>query len=229
MTIRRALALTLAALACAPGAATAAPQKRACHLIADPTGDTSSVAPDASLDAQLDITSADVATGKKYLTAVVRLDQLAKDDPANPQGRIYEFDFTAQEKNFILMGALLPGGSSFEVYISDTRFEEGQPGARSATGIGAAMGFLDLEHKEVRITAPLSVFDPYVRLTKNVGLYALVAFTYRAHGYSFQGGGQDLPVPVPATVTTGAGVGVDEAWGHKTFYRSQWPSCVKVS
>lgn len=229
MRLRRVLALVLAALACAPGAATAAPRRTSCKLITDDTGDTSSPAPDAALDAQLDITSADVATGSKYLTAVVRVDQLTNSDPANPQGRIYEFDFTAKEKNFILLGSLLPGGNTFEVYISDSRFEEGQGGARAATGIGEAMGFIDTKGKEIRITAPLSVFAPYAKLSRGVSLYAMVAFTYRAHGYSFQPGDQGSPVPVPVEVTTGVGLGVDQAWGHKAYYQAGTPSCVKVS
>lgn len=201
------------------------PPATSCKLVKDDTGDTSSPAPDAALDAQLDITSADVATNTRNLTVVLRLANLADADPANPQGRVYEFDFTAREKNFIVMGALLPGGNTFGVYISDSRFEEGKSGARAATGIGEATGVVDPARKEVRMTAPLEVFAPHAALERNVSLMHLVAFTYRANGYSLQSGQQ---VPVPVSITGDVGLGVDQAWGRKAYYRSQSKSCVRV-
>jgi hypothetical protein len=225
MRTRLCLAVALAVVAL-PAPAFAKSSAPACKLVKDATGDTNSVSPDASLDAQLDITSADVGTNARYLTAVVRLANLSAADPANPQGRTYEFDFTAREKNFILMASLLPGGQSYGVFISDQRFEEGQSGGRAATGIGTATGVVDTKRKEIRITAALDVFAPYARLDKNVSLMHLVAFTYRANGYSAQTG-QDVPQPVE--VTGELGLGVDQAWGRKAYYRSQNPTCVRVN
>ena len=226
MGMRLTAALAAASLlAVVPVTAHAAPARPAtCKLIKDPVGDTGSPAPDAALDAQLDITSADIATNSKNVTVVLRLAQLTAADPTNPQGRIYEFDFTAHEKNFIVMGSLLPGGNTFGVYISDSRFEEGKSGARAATGIGEATGYVDTVHKEVRITAPTSTWAKYAPLTKNTTIYYLVAFTYRANGLSAQSGGQG---PLPVSVTGAFGLGVDEAWGRKAYYLAGNASCVK--
>lgn len=224
--MRRSVALLAAVVVVVTSGAPAfaAPKpKPSCRLIADPAGDTDSPTPDKALDAQLDITSADVATNKKDLTVVLRLASLTKDDPANPQGRVYEFDFTATEENFIVMGSLLPGGNSFTVFKSDTRFEEGKSGARAATGIGSATGVVDVAAKEVRITAPLTVFDPHANV-RTGSLYYLSAWTYRANGMSAQRSLEQLS----AEVTTSAGVGVDQAWGRKAYYRAGSPSCVRV-
>ncbi len=219
-------ALTLALLG-TPAVAEAAPKKpaKACGLIRDSAGDTYSPVSDQGLDTQLDITSADIATDKKNVTVVLRLSALTAADPANPQGRIYEFDFTAAEKNFIVLGSLLPGGNDFGVYISESRLEEGKSGARAATGIGSATGVVDVAAKEVRMTAPLSVFDPYADLRSGTAYY-LAAFTYRANGMSTQPSSETLPVQ--AQVTGSFGIGVDEAWGRKAYYRNGGPSCVRV-
>ena len=224
--MRRALVLTAVAAVVAAGSpAFAAPPKAkpSCGLVRDPAGDTHSPVPDKALDAQLDITSADVATDKKNVTVVLRLAELTAADPANPQGRVYEFDFTAQEKNFIVMGSLLPGGNSFGVFISDTRFEEGKSGARAATGIGTATGVVDVVNKEVRMTAPLSVFDPHANLRGGT-LYYLSAWTYRANGMSAQPTFEQARIQV----TSSFGIGADEAWGRKSYYRAASASCVKV-
>lgn len=225
MRTRLAFAVTVAALLAGPVPAFAKQPAQSCNLIKDDAGDTNSPTPDAALDSQLDIVSADVATNTKSMTAVIRLVNLADADPANPQGRTYEFDFSAHEKNFIVMGSLLPGGNTFDVYISDQRFEEGQSGGRAATGIGPAVGVVDVKRKEVRMTASLDVFSKYGGLAKNVTLNHLVAFTYRANGYSAQSGQQ---IPVPVSITGDVGLGVDQAWGRNAYYRSQNKSCVRV-
>lgn len=216
------LVASLAVLTAGSPAFAAPKPKPSCGLVKDAAGDTSSPAPDKALDAQLDITSADVATDSKNVTVVVRLSALTAADPANPQGRVYEFDFTAQEKNFIVMGSLLPGGNSFSVFISDTRFEEGKSGARAATGIGSATGVVDVAAKEVRMTAPLSVFDGYANLRGGT-LYYLSAWTYRANGMSAQPALEQGSVEI----TSSLGIGVDQAWGRKSYYRAGNPSCVK--
>jgi hypothetical protein len=222
--MRRAATLATLALLVLPHEADAKERPPTCHLVKDASGDTGSLAPDAALDAQLDITSADIASNTSWVTVVLRLTDLTAADPANPQGRIYEFDFTAQEKNFIVMGQLLPGGNVFSVYISDQRFEEGQSGARAATGIGEATGIVDTKHHEVRITARTSIFAPYAKLAKNTTIYHLVAFTYRANGASLQNGGQG---PGPISITGSFGLGVDEAWGRKAYYLAGGKSCVR--
>jgi hypothetical protein len=222
--MRRPLLAALTAALLTPAAAYAAPAKPVCLLIRDAVGDTSSPVADSTLDSQLDITSADVATNGKVLTTVLRLNTLTADDAANPQGRIYEFDFTAQEKNFIVMASLLPGGNDWSVFISASRLEENQSGARAATGIGQGTGIVDTFNKEVRVTVPLSVFKPYANLTSGTDYY-LSAFTYRANGESLQRGVEGGP---GVQATSSFGIGVDQAWGRKAYYRNGAKSCVRT-
>jgi hypothetical protein len=210
----------LVAAAAAPTSAWAGPVAPSCHLVKDATGDTNSAVPN-DVDRELDITSADVAvTGDEVLVAV-RLEHLAAADPTQMQGRTYEFDFTAKERNFIFTGSLLTGDSTFDVFISDQRMEEGQSGGRAATGIGAAVGVVDTVHKELRMRAPVSMFEPYAPLLRGTALYHLAAFTYRANGMATQQEG------APQASVSG-GLGVDQAWGRSATYRVGRPSCLKT-
>jgi hypothetical protein len=137
------------------------------------------------------------------------------------QGRTYEFDFTAKERNFIFMGSLLTGGSSFDVFISDQRLEEGQSGGRAATGIGSAVGVVDTVHNELRMHAPVSIFEPYAPLRKGTAIYYLAAFTYRANGMASEQEGS------PLQTSLSGGLGVDQAWGRSASYRVGRRSCLK--
>jgi hypothetical protein len=210
------------ALAAAPAAhATAAHHVvKSCHLVTDGTGDTQTVGPDDG--SQLDLIGGDFAMNHDTLTVVIRVKTLTAEDLTEPAGRIYEYDFTANGKNFIAMASLLPGGSEFQAFISDQRLEQGQSGARAATGIGEMKGTLDLQAHEVRMSAPLSVFTKYASFSQtNVDHFA--AFTYRAHGESLSG----TQVGKVVDISSSAGIGVDDAWSKK-IYRPYAPSCVKV-
>jgi hypothetical protein len=191
-----------------------------CRLVTDPAGDTQSVGPDD--DSQLDLLGGDFAMNHATVTVVIRVKTLTAEDLTEPAGRIYEYDFTANGKNFIAMASLLPGGSEFQAFISDQRIEQGQSGARAATGIGEMVGTLDLQAHEVRMSAPLSIFTKYASFSQtNVDHFA--AFTYRAHGESLSG----TQVGNVVDISSSAGVGVDTAWSKKV-YRPYAPSCVKV-
>ena len=207
---------------CLQGSAIAAPVKAACKLLQDPAGDTHAPVPDGS-DERLDITSADVAVSRDHVVVVLRLKRLPAADPAATTGQTYEFDFSAKERNFIFAGSLLTGGSSFSVLISDSRIEEGKSGARSATGIGPAEGFLDSARREMRMVADRKIFEPYVALAPGARLHHLAAFTYRASGMATPAGDSGGP----AQVAGSGGIGVDEAWGRSATYRVGKPSCVR--
>jgi len=218
-----AAAAALLALAGAPAAQAAthpAHPKPVCHLLTDPRGDTQSVGPDD--DTQLDIVGGDFAMSRSALTVVVRLPALTAEDLTEPAGRVYEYDFTANGKNFIAMASLLPGGSNFEAFISDQRIKPGKSGARAATGIGSMTGTLDLQAHEVRMSAPLTIFTPYASFNQT-NVDHMAAFTYRAHGESLSG----TPVGKVANVSSSVGAGVDSAWTNKS-YRPYAPSCVRV-
>jgi hypothetical protein len=214
-----ALCASSAALAGAPAAQAAthpAHQKPYCHLLADPKGDTQSVGPDD--DTQLDIVGGDFAMNRSKLTVVIRVPALTAQDLTEPAGRVYEYDFTANGRNFIAMASLLPGGSEFQAFVSGQRIEQGKSGARAATGIGAMTGTLDLQAHEVRMSAPLSVFTPYASFNQtNVDHFA--SFTYRAHGESLSG----TQVGKVVDVSSSTGVDVDQAWSSKV-YRPYAPS-----
>lgn len=214
-----ALVVAPAAQATTHGSAHRAPAK-SCHLVTDPPGDTQSVGVDD--DSQLDILDGDFAMNRTKLTVVIKVKTLTAEDLTNPAGRIYEYDFTANGKNFIAMASLLPGGDEYEAFISDQRLEQGKSGARAATGIGQMTGVLDLQAHEVRMTAPLSVFTPYASFSQtNVDHFA--TFTYRAHGESLSGTDVGKVVDISSSV----GVGVDDAWSNRV-YRPYAPSCVQV-
>jgi len=191
-----------------------------CHMVTDPPGDTQSVGPDD--DTQLDIIGGDFAMNHTTLTVVIRVKALTAEDLTEPAGRIYEYDFTANGKNFIAMASLLPGGSEFQAFISDQRIEQGKSGARAATGIGEMKGTLDLQAHEVRMSAPLSIFTPYASFSQtNVDHFA--TFTYRAHGESLSG----TQIGQVVDISTSVGIGVDDAWSTRV-YRPYARSCVKV-
>jgi hypothetical protein len=223
MNARMLVAVAAIGALAAPAAAQAAPHKpaaRSCHLVTDPSGDTDSVGPGD--DSQLDLLGGDFAMNRTTLTVVIHVTALTAEDITEPAGRIYEYDFTANGKNFIAMASLLPGGSEFQAFISDQRIEQGKSGGRAATGIGSMTGTLDLQPHEVRMSAPLSIFTKYASFSQtNVDHFA--AFTYRANGESLSG----TQVGKVIDVSGSAGVGVDQAWSSKT-YRPYAPSCVKV-
>ncbi len=219
---RRLLAVAVIAGVCAATPAIAATKHRAvpvsCHLLTDPVGDTQSVGPDD--DSQLDIVGGDVAMNRTTLTTVIRLHALTAEDLTEPAGRIYEFDFTANGKNFLTMGALLPGGSEFDAYMSSSRADQG--GARAATGIGQMTGVLDLQAKEIRLSGPVSMFKQYAPFSQTY-LDHLVAFTYRAHGESLSG----TQVGKVVDVSSSVGIEVDESYSAKR-YLPYAPSCVPI-
>jgi hypothetical protein len=218
---RSAVAVGLAAVLVAPVSAWAGPgTPPSCNLIRDPAGDTSSEVPN-DVDRELDITSADVAVIGDEVVVALRLTHLAAADPTEAQGRTYEFDFTAKERNFIVMGSLLTGASTFDVFISDQRLEEGKSGGRAGTGIGSAVGIVDTVRNELRMRAPVKIFEPYAPLRKGTALYDLSAFTYRANGMAMDKEG------VPVHTAFSGGLGVDQAWGRSASYRVGRTSCLK--
>jgi len=96
--LRPAVGVLLCAAVAAGGAATAAPKKKpasppVCNLVTDDKGDAK-LGPLPS-DANLDVTSADVSSNGKVITAVIRLASYAATDAQSPLGRTYYFGFNA--------------------------------------------------------------------------------------------------------------------------------------
>lgn len=210
--------MSLGATLAVPFTATAAARHTSCNLIKDPVGDTQSVGPDN--DQELDIVSADVAANDSQLTTVVRLAALSAEDPTQPAGRTYEFDFSVGDVNFETLGTLLLGGDNFEAYIaSSPPPPPGQSGGRAATGIGPMTAVVDTKRKELRLSAPISIFEKYAHFD-NAPMSKLAAFTYRAHGEN-----TDAYTGGNINIGSSLGLGVDGAYSKATIYKD-WRSCV---
>ncbi|MCU1672095.1 MAG: hypothetical protein JWN77_208 [Frankiales bacterium] len=157
MSIRTAVVLALAATVVAGGAAGAAPKakvKPVCNLFTDQAGDgTGFLLTDQNYlpnDPQLDIVSGDVASDGKQITAVLRLSALDKTDSNAPTGRTYYVNFGIADVELNLSAAVDQDGVA--------TFQAGYQDTAGRAGLGAVTGVLDTAKKEVRITAPLSIF-----------------------------------------------------------------------
>ena len=148
--------------------ATGADAKPACNLAEDPAGDTFLLryqdqyrpqgAPYGPQEDAMDILSADIASDGKVVTAVIRVKNLEAAAPTSPGGVGYTLDFLTPKSEFTMyLRALKTGaGTTFEA-----GFKEPLPvGVTTVnTSLGTVQGVLDAAKNEVRITAPLSVFD----------------------------------------------------------------------
>jgi hypothetical protein len=152
----------------------------ACDLVTDPSGDVIGSAPGVD-NRDYDVRSADIATDKRKLTAVIRLTSLAAAGGVTVADRDYEFDFNANGHSFGLMASLLTGGVSYEAVVYDTSV----PGGRSGTDLGEISGVVDAAHHEIRMTAPLSLFAAYASF-KQTYVDQLYVTSARAVGYGAQ-------------------------------------------
>lgn len=152
---RPALTLALAASFLATGVASAAKKpaaKPVCHLVTDAKGDgTGNIvgAPGTPNDPAWDIVSADVASKGDMLTAVIRVDKLAKSAATSPTGIQWRMDFT------------VGGVKLFTQVVQDTVL--GLSGTYGyvttiSNSLGTATPTLDLAKNEVRLSVPLSAF-----------------------------------------------------------------------
>ena len=203
-----------------PMAASAARQHETCNLVTDPTGDTQGPTPDDPQ--QLDLTGGDIAANDHELTVVIRLAALAGEQPTDTAGRIYDFYFTVGTTDFLAQARLLTGGDDFEAFKGDVQEDAaGGGGASSYSGIGAMAGIVDTAHKQIRMSAPLSVFTPFARFD-NAPMKDLGAGAFWARGVGTPSSSGPVTVGGPSV-----GVSADFADSHKTTYLD-WPSCVRI-
>ena len=166
MQVRLALVPLAALVAAVAPVADAAPKpKPACMTITDPKGDTFAV---RSQDQQgaygpqedaLDITSADLASDGKVVTAVIRLAKLSRAIQTSPQGFTVGIDFRIGVSDSVvrLQGVLVQGGDRFEVASKAFDALPNTP----MTFVGDATGVVDEKAGEVRIHAPAAMLEPY--------------------------------------------------------------------
>lgn len=209
--LRPVLALAVCASVVAGGAAVAAPKKPAvkpaCNLVVDVKGDgTGFVFTDASYlpnDANLDLISGDIASNAKTVTAVIRTDALTLSDSSSPTGRAYYANFTVGEVALHLSAALDGSGeATYSAGFTETRRKS----------LGEATGVIDVAKKEIRISAPLSIFAEKAAIKPGTKITDLNLLAQRYVGNRSVGG-----------VTPSA----DAAEGGKTYVAGA-PSCVAV-
>lgn len=157
MRTRPALAAVLAASVALGGAAVAAPKPKpkpkpvppVCNLVVDDKGDGSFIATPNSTT--LDVVSADIATGPRQVTAVIRVDKLA-DDQLTAHGKQFKLNFVVNGVSHYLryQGSAVLGES----------FDYGdQSGANAGTvSKGAATGTVDPATNTITMSMSKSEF-----------------------------------------------------------------------
>lgn len=167
MKVRLALVPLTALVAVVAPVADAAPKpKPACQTITDAKGDTFAA---RAQDAQgaygpqedgLDITSADLVSDGKMLTAAIRLASLSRAVATSPQGFTVGLDLLigSSDSTVRLQGVLINGQADrFEV---SARAADALPNTPS-TFVGEVTGVVDEKAGEIRIHAPADLLAPY--------------------------------------------------------------------
>lgn len=175
-----ALLLLLVVAGAAPSAA--AP----CPLVADPAYDdqvwpAESGTPREASSPRVDITSADVVSDLRVVTAVIRVRGLNTFDPSAESGIGYWLMFTIGETDFTMTAERSPESSRFMLVLRRGSFGE---------VLGYVDGSFNGDRNEVRITAPVSLFRPHVRLVRGTTLRSVTAVSFREQGVA------QLPVSV---------------------------------
>lgn len=156
MKISVTLVAATVVLAGVAGGAAAAPAKKSCGLGPDDKGDV--VATQASEetktpDAALDLVMGDVGSDKKTVTALVRVDKLARPAPTSPTGTVYEVRLltAAGDKTYTLWAHVTGATATYGVgTVNDVT------AAQLVESTGTATGVVDMAKSEIRISAPLT-------------------------------------------------------------------------
>ncbi|MDX6197657.1 MAG: hypothetical protein QOJ79_808 [Actinomycetota bacterium] len=165
---RPAVAVLFASSVVVGGVAHAAPAKVApvCNLVEDAKDDTFALRYQETIhdvggpglygpaEPALDIVSADVAADAKTITAVLRVNKLAKSASSAPGGLSYRVQFSApgeSDENMYLSAATTGAADTF---AAGTRAIT----ANLSTKLADATGVFDLAKNEIRISVPLATF-----------------------------------------------------------------------
>lgn len=212
--VRPVLCVALVASLAAGGVATAATKpkpKPVCNLVVDEAGDAS-LQPPVPSDEGMDILGADLASNAKLITAVLRMKSVGTESPSSVTGRRLSLQWSAPGAEFPLYLSMSTSeaGTYFDYGYLDTSATP--PNIESQ---GEAQGKIDTVKKEIRITAPLSVFKSFGKVAPGAKLSALEA-----------SGAQVFGVPQNDTgVYTYVSGTLDTATGAKA-YVAGYPSCV---
>ena len=214
---RPALALAVVSSLAAAGVASAAvaKPKPVCNLLTDVAGDApTNIATDAQDDA-FDITSADVATDKNSVTAVLRVKALKATSSNSPEGIVWSVSFDAEGVTFQMSAHAGPTGSM----VYDTSYSSTLGGSIYGKG---TTGALDTTANEVRITAPLRLLEEQAVIKKGTKITNITAATAHEIAVPDSTGlsGGDMLLTYPH-------YSVDDAEGGKD-YVGESASCVVV-
>lgn len=165
--LRVAVAGALTAIAVGSGAASALTKVApTCNLVEDPKDDTFALRYQETVrdlggpaaygpgEPALDIVSADVAADAKTLTAVLRVNKLAKAAQTAPGGLSFRVQFsspTEEDENMYLSASTT---GTTDTFTAGTRAIT----ANLSTKLADATGVFDLAKSEVRISVPLATF-----------------------------------------------------------------------
>ena len=203
-----ALALTL------PTPVAATPPGRTCHLLRKGDRHAEPVA-----DRPIVITSADLASDQRYLTAVIRvMDAEGPADALLTKGFTFYFSVSTEESYYLAARVTPVGAPRFWLGWIDQPFDPDEYNFSTGRYLTGADGVVDTVRDEVRMSVPMSVF----RLFKT-GVRHGATVTYLG---AQTGKGVGLPddqvQPGAAVLTNG-----DWVYGKRTVtYRLGRPSCV---
>ncbi len=128
-------------------------QSRVCHLVTDPWNDATGgpLGNPTGTEMAYDVTSADIATDQRTITAAVRVAGLAKSTSSSPTGLHWRLDFTVLGSStpLFLQAFSTPFGDNFDMGWVDGGTSNSYSGAR-------VTGVFDFERNEVRVSAPIT-------------------------------------------------------------------------
>jgi hypothetical protein len=165
--MRPAVAVLFATSVLAGGAAVAAPAAApVCNLVQDAKDDTFALRYQETIhdlggpglygpaEPALDIVSADVAADAKTITAVLRVNKLAKSASSAPGGLAFRVQFSApgEDDENMYLSATTTGTA--DTVVAGTRAIT----ANLSTKLADATGVFDLAKNEIRISVPLATF-----------------------------------------------------------------------
>lgn len=190
--IRRVLTTALVASTFTALSAPSQASPATCRLLVDSTGDTTATQPTGTdpapggtlvpAEASLDLVSADLASNRRSVTAVLRVTHLSTPAPTSPTGSSYLLTFVLNEMQFTLYALRDVTGLQQFLLL---------PGTAVGTDAVMVNGTFDTLHNEVRISASLEDFKQLGgRANPGTQATGITAFTQRAFGaegsYTFQ-------------------------------------------
>ncbi|HVF20349.1 MAG TPA: hypothetical protein VNA14_08910 [Mycobacteriales bacterium] len=172
------LALLCTALAAGMAVPSATAARRGCPMVVDQASDAVlSWDPTVERDMpHLDLRSADLTSDARSITAVVRVTKLAATSPEGPFGSRWELSFRASgSPRFLYLSAVVRAEGEAGTYTASTL----DPTTGTRTSLATVKGSYDRARNEVRVIAPLDVFESVSPLVSGTWLEGATAVSGR--------------------------------------------------